>query len=556
MNSDNYAVITIIGISFIAILSTLLITKNYKIITRFTYENLFYIKKYLWIFTTLLINAGLCILVYYSSNLNVMIYIILFLKLKDIIMVILFVITNLVNLYKYIINKIIPNDIVIDNKNLVAFVPAYSESLEDVNNTVNSIIHNTYNNKNNKLLICIVSDGKNNYNRIYNNQYYTTYTYTYKSWLNKPIQMNISYGFKDNNKIMIIHKQENIGKKDSIILVNMLFNSNTIIRDNINMKFKNDVLNNVIQQFDINKFDYLFCTDADSTISSNTFIELINSIESNDAIASCGIVNVNLDDKKNIWSYLQNFQYMYGQYMRRTVETLFKQVLCLPGCITMLKLNKNLAESMVEYSKIPNNTKLIESTIQYMGTDRRLTGCIIYNSNMNIVLNTNCHVYTNAPLSLTTLTNQRKRWYQNAYFNTLMNIYSNNINILLRFFNLLDFLKMTLVYFRFFNTLYFIYILSYYELKKNIIDFIPFIIIITFPIIVFFIYALINNHLRKHYLKFLLIFIINKVFILFYNIIISSIMFISIGSSTWHMNNTANNTEEDYAECNTPLNEV
>jgi cellulose synthase/poly-beta-1,6-N-acetylglucosamine synthase-like glycosyltransferase len=556
MNSDNYAVITIIGISFIAILSTLLITKNYKIISRFTYENLFYIKKYIWIFTTLLINTGLCILVYYSSNLNVMIYIILFLKLKDIIMVILFVITNLVNLYKYIINKIIPNDIVIDNKNLVAFVPAYSESLEDVNNTVNSIINNTYNNENNNLLICIVSDGKNNYNRIYNNQYYTTYTYTYKSWLNKPIQMNISYGSKDNNKIMIIHKQENIGKKDSIILVNMLFNSNTIIRDNINMKFKNDVLNNVIQQFDINKFDYLFCTDADSTISSNTFIELINSIESNDAIASCGIVNVNLDDKKNIWSYLQNFQYMYGQYMRRTVETLFKQVLCLPGCITMLKLNKNLAESMVEYSKIPNNTKLIESTIQYMGTDRRLTGCIIYNSNMNIVLNTNCHVYTNAPLSLTTLTNQRKRWYQNTYFNTLMNIYSNNINILLRFFNLLDFLKMTLVYFRFFNTLYFIYILSYYELKKNIIDFIPFIIIITFPIIVFFIYALINNHLRKHYLEFLLICILNKVFILFYNIIISSIMFISIGSSTWHMNNTANNTEEDYAECNTPLNEV
>jgi chitin synthase len=224
--------------------------------------------------------------------------------------------------------------------------------------------------------------------------------------------------------------------------------------------------------------------------------------------------------------------------------------------VNINNLTNNDLTGSLQNIEIPNNTKLIESTIQYMGTDRRLTGCIIYNSNMNIVLNTNCHVYTNAPLSLTTLTNQRKRWYQNAYFNTLMNIYSNNINILLRFFNLLDFLKMTLVYFRFFNTLYFIYILSYYELKKNIIDFIPFIIIITFPIIVFFIYALINNHLRKHYLKFLLIFIINKVFILFYNIIISSIMFISIGSSTWHMNNTANNTEEDYAECNTPLNEV
>ena len=556
MNSDNYAVIIIISILLLVILSILLFTKNYQIISRFTYENLFYIKKYLWIFTILLINAGLCTLVYYSSNLNIMIYIILFLKLKDIIMVILFVITNLVDFYKYIINKIIPNEIVINNKNLVAFVPAYSELLEDVNNTVNSIINNNYNNENNNLLICIISDGKNNYNGVFNNQYYTTYSYTYKSWLDKSIKINISYGNKDNNKIMIIHKQENVGKKDSIILVNMLFNSNAIIIDSINMKFTNDVLNNVIQQFAINKFDYLFCTDADSTISSNTFVELINSIESNDAIASCGIVNVNLDDRKNVWSYLQNFQYLYGQYMRRTVENLFKQVLCLPGCITMLKLNKNLAESMAEYSEMPNNTDLIKSTIQYVGTDRRLTGCIIYNSNMNIVLNTNCHVYTNAPLSLTSLTNQRKRWYQNAYFNTLMNIYSNNINIVLRFFNILDFLKMSLVYFRFFNTLYFIYILSYYELKKNIIDFIPFVIIITFPIIVFFIYALVNNHLRKHYLEFLLIFIINKVFILFYNIIICSIMLINIGSSTWHMNNTTNNSEEDYAECDTPSNKV
>ena len=556
MNSNIYAVIIIIGMFFSVVLLTILFTKNYKIVSRFTYATFFYIKKYLWIFTILLINAALCTLVYYSSNLNIMIYIILFLKLKDIIMVILFVITNLVDLYKYINNKIIPNEIVIDNKNLVAFVPAYSETLEDVNNTVNSIINNNYNNENNNLLICIISDGKINYNGIYNNQYYTTYSYTYKSWLNKSIKTNISYGTKDNNKIMIIHKQENFGKKDSIILVNMLFNSNAIIIDSINMKFTNDVLNDVILQFEINTFDYLFCTDADSTISSDTFIELINSIESNDAIASCGIVNVNLNDEKNVWSYLQNFQYLYGQYMRRTVENLFKQILCLPGCITMLKLNKNLAESMAEYSEMPKDTNLIKSIMQYVGTDRRLTGCIIYNSNMNIVLNTNCHVYTNAPLSLKSVTNQRKRWYQNAYFNTLMNIYSNNINIVLRFFNILDFLKMSLVYFRFFNTLYFIYILSYYELKKNIIDFIPFIIIITLPIIVFFIYALINNHLRKHYLEFLLIFIINKVFILFYNIIILSIMLINIGSSTWHKNNTANNSEEDYAECDTPSHEV
>jgi hypothetical protein len=68
--------------------------------------------------------------------------------------------------------------------------------------------------------------------------------------------------------------------------------------------------------------------------------------------------------------------------------------------------------------------------------------------------------------------------------------------------------------------------------KNNYSIFIPLIIIITFPIIIFFVYALINNNLRKHYIEFLLTFLINKIFILFYNIIICSIMFINMGSST------------------------
>lgn len=551
MNSNHYAVLIISLLLFSLILFTIIFTKNYKIISKFTYDNIFYIKKYIWILSLLIINCVLCTLVYYSSNLNVMMYIILLLKLKDIIMVILFTFANLVKLYKYISDKIMTIDNIIYKKNLVAFVPTYSETLEDVNNTVNSIINNNYNNENNNLLICIISDGKNNYNEILDN-INNKYTYTYNSWLNKLVNIEITYGFKDNNKIMIVHKEINVGKKDSIILVNMLFNKYSILDDTFNRDFKNNILEDIHQYFNLHTFDYLFCTDADSEISSNTFIELINSIDNNDAIASCGIVNVNLNNKKNLWSYLQNFQYLYGQYMRRTVEHLFKQVSCLPGCITMLKLNKDLATSLKEYSEIPQNNELIKSSIQYMGTDRRLTGCIIYNSNSNIVLNTNCHVYTNAPTNLTSFTNQRKRWYQNIYFNTIVNIYSKNINILFRFFNILEFLKMSLVYFRFFNTLYFVYILCYFNVNKDIKEFIPLIIIITYPIIVFFIYALINNHLRKHYVQFLLTFLINKVFVLVYNIIICSIMLINIGNSQWH-NNTDN--RDEFIECNTPVNE-
>ena len=76
--------------------------------------------------------------------------------------------------------------------------------------------------------------------------------------------------------------------------MNMLFNSNAIITNDLNTEFKKNILSDIKQYFNINTFDYLFCTDADSVISSNTFTELIISIESNDAIASCGIVNVNL----------------------------------------------------------------------------------------------------------------------------------------------------------------------------------------------------------------------------------------------------------------------
>jgi len=562
MSLNNYQLTTIIIGSSICLLTLICIalTKNYKITNTFTKDKIFYLKKYALITFLLLINVGCCIMTYYTKNLNIIMYVIIFLKLKDLIMAVIFIINKCIKSFsKYCCksNKNKINHFINKKNNIIAMVPSYSESVEAVTETVKSLINNDL--KGNNLVICVISDGTNNYDTIINEKNIITKEYEYQTWLGNVLNISISYGTYNNINIIIIHKNQNHGKKDSIIMFNDIFN---IERNNIpdmNKTYKSNILNDMDTIFNINKFEYMFSTDADTIIDTNSFECLINSIEDRGAIASCGIINVNRNYGNAFWNNFQNFQYLYGQFLRRSVEDLFGQVTCLPGCMTMFKIHNESKVAMDMYSSIPKQSNIIKSSIQYIGTDRRLTGNLIYsNENAKIVLNTECNAYTIPPSNLTSYINQRKRWYQNTYFNSLMNIISPNVIFLNRIFNILDFLKLSLVYFRLFNTIYFIYLLSISDKNNDIMRFIPFIIILSIPTLCFFIYSLFNKHLRNIYLSLLITFIYNKVMILLTNVIIFTAMLIHIGSSKWHKNN--NDLDEvvvvidtNYNECVTPL---
>jgi chitin synthase len=539
---NNYQISALsVGLSIVFVTLLLLVyIKFFKNIynSSFNKKISFNVKKWFYILFIFAINAAGCYLVYYTRNLNILFFMILSLKLKDIIGSLLFVFTIAFK-NEGDTNTTNTTDEESGHKcNIVAFIPVYKESEEQLLKTINSVMSNK---GNQYLMLCIVSEGATVYKleTIFDVVLFT-HRSSYNSWKGDLLYANVYYGKKSNIDVILIVKESRMGKKDSIIMCNDIFNSK---RANISYKsddFSKFIRDNINEFFNVQSFDYMFCTDADTVLSDNTLLCLSNSIKSKNAIASCGIVNT-IDTMKNksisvkLISNLQNYQYLYGQYLRRTNEDLVNQVLCLPGCISMFKLNlKTSGKALEMFSELPDTNNMISSTVQLVGTDRRYTSCLIQNNkNAKIVLDKRCHAYTVPPSDFSLYVSQRRRWSSNMYFNGLVNIFAPNINIMLRFFNLLDYLRLSLVYFRLFNTVYFIYLISMSNTYVSIIRFIPVIVIVMFPTFCFFIYSLFVSHLRKNYFTFLLMYLLNKVFTLISSVIIMIVMLFNIGNFNW-----------------------
>lgn len=507
----------------------------------FTNQRLFFIKKWLYIFSIFAVNAAGCCLVYYTQNLQVILYIVLVLKSKDILMSVMFTF-NMTYKTLFVKTKEPDFDISGEIKKIVSFVPAYKETLEQVSRTVDSLIANNLGP--NYSMICIVSDGINDYKDIFDYLVITKYAKYYKSWTGEDVSTNIYYGTRKDKHVMIIQKEENQGKKDSIILSNELFNHGRSNCPVLNHQYRDEVLSDINNMFGVSNFDYMFCTDADTVVSENSFVCLIDNIERRNAVASCGIVNVDFTYGNSYWNNLQNFQCLYGQYIRRTNEDLFNQVLCLPGCISMFKINTSSLSALDLYSKIPDHNHLVTSSVQYVGTDRRYTSSLIYTDrNAKIVLDTRCNAYTIPPSNLESYISQRRRWCQNTYFNSMINIIGPNVNFVLRFFNLIDYLRLSLVYFRLFNTLYFVYLLASAYKQQNILELVPYIVILCYPVLCFLVYSLFNGHLRQQWFSLFISLIVNKIFVMVSTISIFTNMLLNIGSSSWNQKITVVETQ-------------
>jgi len=532
MDSNQIAALSI-GASIVFLTGVFVLWSGYyKNRTFFDSNTVFYLKKWTYIFLLVSLNLAGCVFVYYFKSLNVLVYVILALKSKDLVTSVIFVFNML---YRHLFTNLeIPQLTVTDEiKRIVALVPVYNETIEQLTKTVDSILNSNV--TPNYTMPCIVVDGsQNNYLEMFDEILVTKYDFYYKNWLGSDVSTNVYYGIRRDCHIMMIQKATRISKKDTIILANDIFNRPRSNITLLNKNFRQDINIDIKNIFGISGFDHLFSTDADTTIDRNTINCLVDSIKTKSAIAVCGVVNVDKSSGSWFWNNLQNYQYLYGQYTRRTTEDLFGQVLCLPGCISMFRLCNRTSYAQKEYSEIPEKSDLVVSSVQYVGTDRRYTSNLIYTSlNPKIKMDTRCHAYTVPPQSLKSYISQRRRWSQNTYFNTMINIIAPNVNFVLRVFCLIDYLRLSLVYFRLFNTLFFIYVLASEFHPMNLIDLVPYIVVLVYPTIVFFIYSIFNNHLRKEWLNMVFFYVVNKVFVMITNVVIFTVMLWNIGCDSW-----------------------
>jgi chitin synthase len=523
---------TIIGVSILFVITCLLLLSgSLKNIRIFTDSTAFHLKKWIFITFILLLNIAGCVMDYYLYDLHVVLYIILVFKSKDLIMSVMLPITILIRKMSF---KKLSKELSFDDKveNIVAFIPTYNESPDQIVKTIDSIISNDI--ERHYVLSCIIADGTiNDYTDIISNKMKEA-KYNYQSWLGNFIDLTIIYGIRNDKHIMLLVKNENMGKKDSILLCNDIFNySRSSMNDSMKemrIKIRDDIENT----FGITQFDYLFCTDGDTYVGPNAILSMVKSTVTRKANACCGVVNVDKSSNHIIWNNLQNFNYLYGQYVRRTFEDLFNQILCLPGCISMFKLDEESTNALDKFSNIPESSNVIDSCVQYIGTDRRYTSCLVYtNQNAKIIMDTNANAFTVPPSNFQSYISQRKRWCQNMFFNTILNIVGSNVSFISRLFGVIDVLRLSFIYFRMFNTIFFIYLLCSQYNHRDIMQYLPFIIILVYPSFCFFIYSLFNNYLRPQFFTLFFGFIINKIFILFSSSVIFSSMMFNIGNKSW-----------------------
>lgn len=536
MSLETSAIVALaFGLGIVGLISLIVLFVEMNHFEHTTKEGLFYVKKWCLIMFLMLVNAGGCVLVYYTQNLQVILFILIALKSKDIIMSVMFVFNMI---YRAVVKKYdgLPSLEMSDEiERVVAFIPTFDETVAQVTKTLDSVLNSKRGPH--YVLPVLISDGKNNYDELLDTIHLVK-NYAYQSWKAVDVNLTVSYGTRKDKHVICITKQQNLGKKDSVILIHDLFNVHRGNFANVNKELRQSVRQDIVEIFGVNDFDYILCTDGDTVLDENAIVCLVDTVKTKGATAAAGMVNVDKTDGNTFWNHLQNYQYMYGQYVRRTNEDLMSQVLCLPGCISIVKVDESFSNVLKMYSLLPNEKNLFETSVQTMGTDRRFTSCVVYtNDNARILQDTRAHAYTVPPQSLGSYFSQRKRWTHNTFFNSVLNIVGSNVNVLSRFFTLIDVLRMSLVYFRLFNTFYFIYLLAAYYEPKNVTSLVPYIVLLSYPVVCFLVYSLFNSHLRVQFLWLLLFTLINKIFTMFSTIITFTLMLFNIGNSNWKITN-------------------
>lgn len=499
------------------------------------------IKKFSFILSIFLLNVGLCIVsFFFNDHYHISFYVVLFMKCRDIITTCVWIISLFSNCNCCIKTQQIAE------KTIVSVIPVYSESLEQVGRSMNSIAEVELGT--NKNLICVICDGinVNIESTMDTGSQRAKETLAYTSWKLVNNTIDVLYCVYKKIPCIIMKKKINQGKKDTIIMANDIFNypRDTLGAGEINLR--NHIREKIKEIFGSvgfgTTYDYMFFTDADSIITKNSFLDMLETIESRKANACCGLVVIDfIKSNWSLWNLFQNYQYLYGQHIRRGCENLIGSVTCMPGCITMFRICPVASNAIKMYSTLPSKNDLIMNCVQMFGTDRRLASSYLYQSSeITHVMDYRVRSFTIPPDNFYSYVSQRRRWGSNSYFNQMNNLVCPNINPFIRLLCLFDTLRFSLEFFRMYCTCMFLYKIVCAIVTRNssiITELIPAISILLFPTTSFFVYSLFNSFLRRMLHKLILGYIINKICSFYLTMVIIVNVLLMMGNTKWSPSN-------------------
>ncbi|KAF2150169.1 glycosyltransferase family 2 protein, partial [Myriangium duriaei CBS 260.36] len=493
-------------------------------------------------FAGVLVLNILCILLAYLQHQGTAIFtVILFIKTRDIMSVIITIIGMIGGKIKRLICPL-PE---VTPQFILTLIPAYSESQEQILKAIHALRNNGVEPHHQVMLVIL--DGKPKDIKSSMTRVCKDIERPWDTFKAKRIMLGITSGFIGDVPVLVIQKKKNSGKKDSLIMTNDLFNyprdNMPIFAQRLRREMWTDILPELTAEFPIpfTKFDMIFNTDADSKIHQGALLRLANSLYYDPkAIASCGLVLVEFEEgfEWSAWNMYQQFQYSYGQYVRRRAEHIWGKVTCLPGCITMIKVRPECGPAMKKYAAPITGRNAIAHQVQYLGTDRRQTYCFLSQSReLHTLFIPNAVSETVAPQSMEHYLSQRRRWGSNAYFNNWFYFLGTNLSPVTRLVAFLELVRLTLVYWRFSNTLQFItgLIRQLHSGKFELISLAPLLSVGQLPFFWFVFCVFKEKPLRERAHKLAIGWVINKAVAPFMSMAVFTKVAMNIGSQVWGM---------------------
>lgn len=358
-------------------------------------------------------------------------------------------------------------------------VPCYNESREELLNTINSIYKQIVPFNDYKILT-VICDGKIKrkptdvrprtdeilVNDIFAGKIEHSFQLkdAYGTWTNKWGNLDIHIGTHVDKvsglsmKFIIIVKDKNMGKRDSLTLIRRLCHFyNNYILQTTGIKNNSDTTNNTTylnglryfspelidiaeHLFDDNQnsstiqnsnyqhkripVSYIIGTDADTVLDKYCSYELIKTVKNNNQIL--GVVGmVDVVKKWNPLVIFQYCEYLYAQCLKRRVQSeITNKVNCLSGCVQLIQVCEETCGNKIlkSFNRLPAKDESIFNQIRSYASEDRNHICLMFEL-FPYVKTAQCLSaisYTNVPTTIMSFLRQRKRWTAGAACNDLL----------------------------------------------------------------------------------------------------------------------------------------
>jgi chitin synthase len=391
----------------------------------------------------------------------------------------------------------------------VFIVPTYNESELELRSTLDSLTSQlTY--CNDEKSIFIVCDGKVKgkgndistdlilINKIFdNNLYKNRIKNAYITWDGTSNNVDFYLGNYNNVTCVIIVKDKNYGKRDSLVLVRRLlymYNEEQYSHPLISDSLLNEV--NITLRMNYNsKIKYIIGTDADTVFEKNCVDELLKEMEKRPNTVGCvGFVDISqMCYNFSPFTLYQYAEYYFAQCLKRQQQALMThKVNCLSGCVQILKIcTETCGDKILAYFNLKpkENANIFDHIRSYASEDRNHV-CLMLSEYPYVETSQTlfANAYTIIPMSFEIFFSQRRRWTLGTISNDLLILTRNGIKLYEKISAFANILTFILTPFIFVATIVFIKTIiqsaSMLMLYLSIVIILPFVYALTIPLFI------------------------------------------------------------------------